>query len=88
MRVRVHEAGQDDAPPRVQHLTVPADERLDLRARPRAADAIPFDEHRAVFDDRQLAQLGPHARARRPGERDELRAVDDSEHRVTSEVYL
>jgi hypothetical protein len=81
MRVRVHKAGQHDAPARVYHLALVRDVRLDLSTRADPRDApVRADNQRPVFKDRKFAHLRPHARARRAAERNELRAVDDSKH--------
>jgi hypothetical protein len=73
MRMRVNKAGQHDPAIRVDHFKLIRDVRLNLapRADPRDA-SIRADEHRPVFNERKLAHLRPHARARRSAERNEL----------------
>src|SRR3712207_8586725 len=70
--------------PGVEDFGVRADVRLDLLARAHAPDEAAAHEHRAALDDGELAHLRARARAARPAQRDELRAVRSEEH--TSEL--
>ena len=75
MGVRIDKARQDDSPAGVDHLAIVGNQGFDFVARANALYPVVAYEQGAVFDDRQLAHFGSHARPRRTGKRDELFAV-------------
>ena len=93
MRVRIDEAGHDDAVRRVEALDVRElrGARRDLIARADGRDAPILDEDRAAADDREIALDDARERpvaARRRRARDDLASVLDEAFRVLRDDRL
>lgn len=76
MRVCIDKTREHCATPRIDNLAIATYQPFDLSTWADAFDSIATNEQRSIRNDGQFAQLGANARTRRPGESDELRAID------------
>lgn len=77
MRVRIHEARQNDAALRVDDVVLGGDLRLDFGRRADGFDVAVADEYRAIRNDREFFQLIAYAQPRRTSKGEQLCAIDD-----------
>jgi hypothetical protein len=66
MRVRVDESGHYDSPVCVDDFGVRPKQRFDFSTRSSLSDASIANQHRAVFENREVAKFRSAARPRRP----------------------
>lgn len=70
--MRINEAGQDDPLAGVDHLTIGINQRFDLATPSDGFNFVAAHQHRAVFDNRELAQISARASAFRARKRYDL----------------
>jgi hypothetical protein len=76
MSVRINEPRHYHSVSGIDDFTVAVDCALNVAAKASGFDAIATHKHRAVFDDRELAQISARAGTMRAGKRDKLRTID------------
>jgi hypothetical protein len=72
MRVGIDESRHHHAPAGVDYFATAGDKRFDFATFADGLDSMRADEHRAVFNDCELAQIAAGARPPRARKRDKL----------------
>ena len=70
--MRIDKSGHDHAPARIDNFTFSGDQVFDFAPPAYGFDELAAHQERAIFNDRELAQIAARARTMRAAERDEL----------------
>ena len=77
MRVSIDEAGENNTPARVHHLTVGIDQFFDFLRAPDSFNPCSANKQRTGRHNAELAHLRSNPRSRRPGKRHHLRTINN-----------